>query len=201
MRVSFWSAPDVLCWQISMTIVKKNCAFIKLGGYGNRSFWKICYCGRIFPKWHPLGVLWGFCFVFVGLQYLHVGCTMQNEEYHSAFCLLYPNLKLVIGCNIFLKIAVKVTREDLSTLMCWHQCWCVENNVTFDTRLALTGQTKWFIGFLDLFLEFLFWMEKFTLLLLVQSVVMKSNMCHEGRTCQKIPLHPSTGKWSSNFNF
>ena len=51
---------------------------------------------------------------------VRVGCTMQNVQWRLAFSLLYINLKLGIGCNIFLKI-VGHTRVEISKLMCWRQ--------------------------------------------------------------------------------
>jgi hypothetical protein len=46
-------------------------------------------------------VFWGF------YEYSHVGYTMCIEDCHSALHLIYPDVKLAIGCSLFLKIGVR----------------------------------------------------------------------------------------------
>ena len=41
--------------------------------------------------------------LFLFYVYLHVGCTLYNQECHLVFCLSYLNLKLMHGCKLFLK--------------------------------------------------------------------------------------------------
>lgn len=60
-------------------------------------------------------------------EYVHVGCTIQNVEWRLEFSSLDPNLIMLIGCKVFLKIEVWSHKEELSELMCWRQhrlCSC-----------------------------------------------------------------------------
>lgn len=61
------------------------------------------------------------CSLFGFNEYLHVGCAMRKEEFHLASCLLYPNLKLIIGCNSFPKSWSQVAMEELTCLICGRQ--------------------------------------------------------------------------------
>jgi hypothetical protein len=84
-------------------------------------------------------------------EYLDVGCTMKNEKCHLVFCLLYPNLKLAIGCNIFLKL--QLGRKGGAIIVDMSATIEV-GYVTFDVGLALTCQTTlfcWVIGIFFLF--------------------------------------------------
>lgn len=78
-----------------------------------------------------------FVFLVSRVLTLHVGCRMLNEEIHLAFCLFYPNLKLMIGCNVFLKL--KLVRKGGAIMVALLATTLVVY-ITFNVELTLSHQ-------------------------------------------------------------
>ena len=130
MLVVTWIMKNGLCSRMRMFVLSRFTL-------GQLLEWHVCMTSLVMIR----VFLFSYFFLFGFYNYMHVGCTMHNEEWHLVFCMFYPNVQLAIGCNsVFRKWewghtwgAIMVDLLVINNIDCVHD--------DFDAELAPTCQT------------------------------------------------------------